>query len=69
MSNYQSVGIAEGCIEPISEEQMVEAWQHLVDTGLCWCLEGWFGRTAMQLIENGIIKKGCTDALHTDSQS
>ena len=58
MDNYKATGIAEGFIEAESEEQIIEAWQHLVDTGLAWQLQGSFGRTAKSLIEQGIIKKG-----------
>ena len=57
MDNYTAVGIAEGFEGAESEEQVIEAWQHLVDTGLAWSLQGWFGRTATQLIEQGIIKE------------
>jgi hypothetical protein len=55
MSDYDAVGIAEGFIEADSEEQLIQAWQHLHDTGLAYTLQGWFGRTARQLIEQGII--------------
>ena len=61
MDNYLAVGIAEGFEEPKNEDQFVEAWQHLVDTGLAWQLQGWFGRTAAQLIESGIVKQGGTN--------
>tara|TARA_Y100000310_G_scaffold284258_1_gene306935 strand:+ start:1206 stop:1406 length:201 start_codon:yes stop_codon:yes gene_type:complete len=54
MDDYTAVGVAEGFIEPESTEQQIEAWQHLIDTGLAWTLQGWFGRTAMYLIENGV---------------
>ena len=56
MDNYNAVGIAEGWIEVESEEQIIMAWQHLVDNGMVWTLQGWFGRTAKNLIEQGIIK-------------
>tara|TARA_Y100001951_G_C11181063_1_gene205961 strand:+ start:244 stop:432 length:189 start_codon:yes stop_codon:yes gene_type:complete len=57
MNNYEAAGIAEGFIEAESEEQVIEAWQHLIDTGLAWQLQGWFGRTANDLIEKGVINK------------
>jgi len=55
MDTFTTVGIAEGFIEADSEEQAIEAWQHLHDTGLAYQLQGWFGRTATQLIEEGVI--------------
>lgn len=55
MDNFTAVGIAEGFIEPESEEQFLQAWQSLVDTGLAWQLQGWFGRTAQAMIDNGYI--------------
>jgi len=55
MDSYTATGLAEGFIEADSEDQVIEAWQHLVDTGLAWRLQGWFGRVAMQLINDGVI--------------
>jgi hypothetical protein len=57
MSNYNAVGIAEGFVEAESEDQVIEAWQHLVNTGLAWTLQGFFGRMANQLIESGVINQ------------
>jgi len=57
MDSYNAVGIAEGFVEADSEEQVLEAWQYLVDTGLAWKLQGWFGRTAQQLINQGYINQ------------
>tara|TARA_R110000868_G_scaffold322709_1_gene583661 strand:+ start:434 stop:613 length:180 start_codon:yes stop_codon:yes gene_type:complete len=57
MNNYTATGIAEGFVEAKDEQEVIDAWQHLVDTGLAWSLQGSFGRTAAQLIEEGIIQK------------
>ena len=56
MDNFTATGIAEGFVEAKDEQEVIDAWQHLVDTGLAWKLQGWFGRTATQLIEEGIIQ-------------
>lgn len=58
MQTFDAIGIAEGWIAPESEDQIYEAWQQLIDTGLCWQLQGWFGRTANALIEAGICTRG-----------
>lgn len=50
-----ATGIVEGWIKADSEEQIIEAWQYLHDTGLAYKLQGWFGRAAQHLIERGII--------------
>ena len=56
MNNCEVTGLAEGWIAAESEEQVIDAWQHLHDTGLAHKLQGWFGRTAQSLLEQGIIQ-------------
>ena len=56
MDNFRAIGLAEGFIETCDESEVIAAWQHLVDTGIVWTLQGWFGRNAKRLIENGVIK-------------
>ena len=55
MDNYMAVGLAEGFIEAESEEQVIAAWQYLHDTKLGYQLQGFFGRTLNQLLNEGII--------------
>lgn len=55
MDTFTAIMIAEGVEDAESEEQYLEAWQLLVDTGMAWSLQGWFGRTARHLIEQGLI--------------
>ena len=57
LDNFTATGIAEGFIEPESEEQYLEAWQHLHDTKLAYQLQGFFGRTARAYIEAGLINE------------
>ena len=56
LDDYTAVGIAEGFIECDDQKKIIEAWQHLHDTGLAYQLQGWFGRTATNLLIEGIIK-------------
>ena len=55
MTNYMAIGIAEGFEEAESEEQVIEAWQHIYDKKLYLNLQGWFGRTLKVLIDEGYI--------------
>ena len=53
MSNVEAIDIAEGYQDPKDEAEYIAAWQQLIDTGLAWSLQGWFGRTAKYMIEQG----------------
>jgi len=54
MDVLRAVGIAEGWLEATDEDEVIAAWQHLIDTGMAWELQGWFGRRAAELITEGI---------------
>lgn len=40
----------------MTEKQVTDLWQHGVDTGIVWHLQGWYGRNAQALLDAGIIK-------------
>jgi hypothetical protein len=53
MDTYTATGIAEGFIDAQDDAEVIEAWQTLIDTGLAWQLQGWFGRQAQHMIDEG----------------
>lgn len=54
MDNFTAAMIAEG-VQEASDYEVVQAWAHLIKTGLAWTLQGWFGRTAQSFIDAGYI--------------
>lgn len=54
MTTFEAIMIIEEPDEGTTEETIIEAWQTLIDSGAVWTLQGFYGRTAARLIEDGI---------------
>ena len=60
--SFETIMICEGAQEPPGdtdekkEAAYFAAWQELIDSGVAWRLQGWFGRTAMVYIASGHCK-------------
>lgn len=53
MDTFTACMIVEG-VEEAEDYEILEAWQYLIDTGVVWTLQGFYGRMARDLIEQGI---------------
>lgn len=41
----------------LSEDEVIDLFQQLVDTGLLWSLQGWYIRRAEEMLKKGIITR------------
>jgi len=57
ITSYSACSHAEGFCEGenASFEDQIRAWSFLIGLGLCWTLQGWYGRAATSIIEAGSI--------------
>ena len=53
MDTMRAVNLIEG-FEEGTEQDLIDAYQFLIDTGFIWGLQGRHGRTALHLIDEGI---------------
>ena len=42
----------------MEQEEQVEFFQHLLDTGIVWSLQGHYGRAVSWMINEGLVKVG-----------
>jgi hypothetical protein len=54
-STFDAVLICEGVREAQDEQEYLDAWQLLVNTGMVWQLQGWYQRYAIDLLNKGIL--------------
>jgi len=55
MSPAVAVQIIEAEIEECDVDEVIQAWQYLLDSGVLFSLQGSYQRMAQQLIEDGVI--------------
>ena len=59
LSTYDCCAIIEGFDgEEHTEDEVIAAFQRLIDTGQAWQLQGFYGRTAAHLIDIGLCHQG-----------
>jgi len=59
MDSYTACGIIEGFDgEDHTQDEVIEAVQSLIDSGACWSLQGFYGRLARSLIDQGLCTEG-----------
>jgi hypothetical protein len=49
----------------MDEDQIINFFQELIDSGMAWTLQGHYGRMAMSLVEDGV----CTLPEHKENKN
>jgi len=52
---YNATMIAEGAMDETNDMSYIQAWQHLLDSGECWKLQGFFARSVTRMISDGTL--------------
>lgn len=69
-TSYLACAYAEGFCEGenATTEEQIEAWAYLIHSKLAYSLQGWYGRTARNLIDNNFISEnGIINWEHLDA--
>jgi len=53
---HTAINICEGLEADRSESEVIAAWQYLIDQGIVWKLQGFYCRTARNLINAGVCR-------------
>jgi hypothetical protein len=61
MSSFLAVEIIENGYHYHDNDDIVAAYQFLIDNGIIWILQGTYGRMAVRLIEDGLCT--CSDTI------
>lgn len=58
MTSYDACAAIEGFDgQEHTEDEIIEAFQFLIDCGDAWTLQGFYGRTTASLIEQGLCHR------------
>ncbi len=59
LNDFKACGYAEGFGEGYfaTQDELLCAWQYILDTGLVNKLQGWYGRTVQSLIDQKLIRR------------